>query len=278
MDRPFPAYKGNEPYIFVGYAHKDAGIVYPELSWMKDIGINVWYDEGIEAGTEWREELARAIREAHLFVYFVTPNSTQSENCRKEVNFALDQDVTILAIHMSPTQLPDGLSLTLSDRQAILKHELRDKTYREKMSQSLSFYLSQPVAASASVPPRKHSKSLIGGVLLAAVLVTASIIAFNWSDQQQPASEPEAATTGTVTSQIVEEKAPVDPVSIAVLPFRALGGDKHNGSFALGLSEDILDKLAQSRYPANGLKVALTEQINLSRKWLHRQKNMITLI
>ncbi len=60
MDRPFPAYKGEEPYVFVSYAHKDVSLVYPELTWLNNQGINIWYDEGIEAGTEWREELGQA--------------------------------------------------------------------------------------------------------------------------------------------------------------------------------------------------------------------------
>ena len=48
MDRPFPAYKGDEPYVFVSYSHSDASAVYPELVWLKESGFNVWYDEGIE--------------------------------------------------------------------------------------------------------------------------------------------------------------------------------------------------------------------------------------
>lgn len=30
LERPFPAYKGDEPYIFVSYAHADEDMVYPE--------------------------------------------------------------------------------------------------------------------------------------------------------------------------------------------------------------------------------------------------------
>ncbi len=62
MDRPFPAYSGNEPYVFVSYAHKDSNAVFPELKWLKDQGFNIWYDEGISPGTEWREELGQAIK------------------------------------------------------------------------------------------------------------------------------------------------------------------------------------------------------------------------
>ncbi len=36
MERPFQAYKGEDPYIFVSYAHADAALVYPELVRLKE--------------------------------------------------------------------------------------------------------------------------------------------------------------------------------------------------------------------------------------------------
>jgi hypothetical protein len=120
VDRPFPAYSGDEPYIFVSYAHNDARKVYSELSWLHDLGFNLWYDEGIEAGTEWREELAKAIEDAKLVIYFVTSDSVQSENCRKEVNFAVSEHIPIVAIHLEGVELPSRLKLTLSDRNTLL--------------------------------------------------------------------------------------------------------------------------------------------------------------
>ena len=42
MERPFLAYKGEEPYIFASYAHAE---VYPELTRLRDAGFNVWYKE-----------------------------------------------------------------------------------------------------------------------------------------------------------------------------------------------------------------------------------------
>ena len=64
MDRPFPAYNGDEPYVFVSYSHSNSSAVYPELAWLKESEFNIWYDEGIEAGTEWREEIGKAIKNA----------------------------------------------------------------------------------------------------------------------------------------------------------------------------------------------------------------------
>jgi len=100
MDKPFPAYKGDESYVFVSYSHSNSSAVYSELAWIHERGFNIWYDEGIEAGTKWREELGVAIRNARLFIYFITPDSVRSENCRKEVSFAVDHKMPIIAVHL----------------------------------------------------------------------------------------------------------------------------------------------------------------------------------
>jgi len=44
MDKPFPAYQGDDPYIFVSYAYDDADLVFPEMQRLRDAGFNVWYD------------------------------------------------------------------------------------------------------------------------------------------------------------------------------------------------------------------------------------------
>ena len=92
MERPFSAYSGDDPYVFVSYAHKDSSFVYPEITYLKDQGFNIWYDEGIEPGSVWREEIAHALTECQVFLFFITPESTRSSHCLKEVNFALGRD------------------------------------------------------------------------------------------------------------------------------------------------------------------------------------------
>ena len=69
MDQPFPAYKGDEPYVFVCHAHADAGVVYPEIRWLHEQGVHLWYDEGISAGKIWREEIGDAIKGASSVLY-----------------------------------------------------------------------------------------------------------------------------------------------------------------------------------------------------------------
>ena len=75
MDTPFPAYQGDEPYVFVCYAHVDAERVYPDMRWLRESGVNLWYDEGISPGELFTDELAAKISDCHTFLYFVSPRS-----------------------------------------------------------------------------------------------------------------------------------------------------------------------------------------------------------
>ena len=61
MEKPFPAYEGNESYVFVCYDHDDSEIIYPETDWLRQQEINLWYDEGISAGKNWRAAIGDSL-------------------------------------------------------------------------------------------------------------------------------------------------------------------------------------------------------------------------
>ena len=133
MERPFQAYDGDEPYVFVCYSHDDSEMVYQELTWLRDHGVNIWYDEGITPGEEFPERLGNAILGASLVLFYVSPRSVGSRHCRNEVFFALDRDTPVLAIHLERTELPPGLALSTGTAQAIMRYELRPADYCRKL-------------------------------------------------------------------------------------------------------------------------------------------------
>jgi len=204
--------------------------VFPEITRLKDQGVNIWYDEGIEAGTEWTEALAAAITRAKLFVYFVTPDSAQSQNCRTELNFAVEQEVSIVAVHLKKTDLPGGLSLTLSSRQAILKHEVPVKEYEQKLLSGISTYLNKtglrpPLISALNGDPRKKALPMVVGGLLV-LLAVAVILYLIW-----PQTSPPPPT--------------VFDNSIAVLPFANDSAAEENAEFfAVGMHDELLTRLA----------------------------------
>ncbi len=128
MDQPFPAYQGDEPFVFVCYSHEDTDVVYPEIGWLQEQSINVWYDEGISAGRVWRAEIAQAIDACSSLLYYVSKSSLDSVHCNREINLALDQDKTILPVYLADVELTDDLRVGLSRVQA--QHRDPDASYR----------------------------------------------------------------------------------------------------------------------------------------------------
>jgi len=128
---------GEDSFAFVSYAHVDAELAHSEIEFLQKIGWRIWFDGDIHPGGGWREEIASAIRNARQLVYLVTPNSVNSDHCRREVFFALDVNTPILPIYLVPTRLPDNISFVLSDRQAIFRHKLEDEEYRSQLDSSL---------------------------------------------------------------------------------------------------------------------------------------------
>ena len=119
MHKPIP-YKGAEPYIFISYAHKDAQRVWPIIDRLIRDGYRVWYDEGIDPGTEWDEFIANHIEHCSCFLAFLSANYMASDNCKDELNFVRDLNKSRLLIYLeSGVELPSGMRMRLGRLQAI---------------------------------------------------------------------------------------------------------------------------------------------------------------
>jgi TolB-like protein/lipoprotein NlpI len=141
VDSIIPAYAGDEPYVFVSYAHSDGVFVMDQIRWLHSQGVPVWYDEGISPGLNWPEELANAIEAAAIVLLFVSPRSVVSEHCVRETTFAISRRKPLLAVHIEPTELPAGLELSIADKQAIMHSTLGVDAYETKLLSALSGYL-----------------------------------------------------------------------------------------------------------------------------------------
>ena len=209
VEKPIPAYQGDGPYVFVCYAHDDAEAVYAEIGWLNESGVNVWYDQGVRPGHEWSEELATAIEGCARVIYFVTPNSVASEHCRRELSFAQDEGREIVSVHLVPTELPAGLRLSLSNRQAIFKRELSEEDFYDRLMRATQSGTSRSASTTARV-----------------------------LDNRSPTIE---TTTGSA-----RESSTSQP-SIAVLPFDLIGGGEAENTISRGLTQDIISKIGFCR-------------------------------
>ena len=119
MREAIKAYKGKEPYIFISYAHRDAELVRPILDQMDAHGFRLWYDAGIDPGTEWDENIARHIKQCDTLIAFISGTYLRSENCKDELNYARDRARKRLLVYLEDVLLPDGMEMRLSRLQAI---------------------------------------------------------------------------------------------------------------------------------------------------------------
>ena len=120
-------YEGTKPYIFVSYAHKDSDRVMRILENLDDRGYRIWYDDGIAPGSEWPENIAQHLNECHLTMAFISPNSIASDNCRREITFALSKKKAFLAVLLEESEMPLGMEMQLSAQQCVMRHGYRSE-------------------------------------------------------------------------------------------------------------------------------------------------------
>ncbi len=121
------SYKGEEPYIFISYSHKDRDEVYKIIRKMQTAGYRVWYDEEIRSGQGWDEVLIRKIKKCDCFIAFVTDAYMESKNCKKEIWFAAgNKEDTIAIVYLEEILKEDHkdfLEFHFGSVQGLFKYE-----------------------------------------------------------------------------------------------------------------------------------------------------------
>ncbi|MEM7363842.1 MAG: TIR domain-containing protein, partial [Pseudomonadota bacterium] len=231
------------PFIFISYSHQDANIVLPEIERLTNAGFEVWYDDGINPGASWRDELAEKIASCGLFLFFATERSIASDNCQQEVNFAVGRSKPILTVHLQSATLTPGMELALSHRQAIMKFELADDEYQARLvtavGRQLSVQPTQTLSTTDSMPSRSPLPAyLIAGIAILALMTVVAILVI-------------PGNTGGPDTEVAIEIPEELPPGIAVLPFENMSATEDSVFFTDGVHGDILAALSR----INDLKV-----------------------
>lgn len=122
MSRP-TAYKGNDPYIFVSYCHRDDTRVWPMIEGLQKRGMRVWYDAGIEWGNHWDEVIFEHLSGCACVVAFVTRDFLQSENCMDEISYAKDEKKGPFLIFLDDLELTGMMKYRYGRIQALNLHQ-----------------------------------------------------------------------------------------------------------------------------------------------------------
>ena len=213
--------------VFVCYAHADTQLVFPEIEWLNQQGLKVWYDEGISAGSNWRSTIGIALMNASHVVFFVSERSLASAHCNREINLALDEGKAIVPVYLEDVELTPDLKVGLTRIQALF---LDKKGYRERLLNALTQSGSTTIDGTAPVRARPAHRYVIPSVVAFIVAVIAVYVSTFWSGRPDEPTAPESH---------------VEVESIAVLPFINLSDATEAGHFAKGLADGVLNELAK---------------------------------
>ena len=157
LDRIKP-YEGPENYVFISYSHRDAERVFPLLRSLSDRGFRLWYDEGIDPGSEWPQSIADHLAGCKVCLAFISSTSVQSKNCRQEINFALANNKDFLSVMLEPVTMPRGMEMQLSIFQFLMSYKypsreaFEEKLFSVELLQSCRALQAAPAPAVETTP------------------------------------------------------------------------------------------------------------------------------
>ena len=122
---PFPAYGGDDEYIFASYAQRDRHIVFPIIADLHRAGYRIWYEEGAGTNLErWAEAAATALVKSSLVLLFVSPNANRSTRVGTQVNYASSHRKPILVVYIAETSLRPELEFVLQTVPALTHDQM----------------------------------------------------------------------------------------------------------------------------------------------------------
>jgi len=240
--------------VFLSYTSQDLEIARRIFDALHAAGIEVWFDRSqLRGGDAWDQKIRREIYECHLFV----PVISSSTAARREGYFRLEWDLADQRTHMMARNrafiVPvcvDATPETAADVPESFQRVQWTRLPAGEATPEFIEHIRRLLSADTTMAARGLTNARAGAVgassvrrlgigarkpallgSLAAVL--AAVLAY-WGISELRMPPP-------VTAAIF---AP-PPHSIAVLPFTNLSGDSSQEYFSEGLSEEVLNALAQ---------------------------------
>ena len=152
-------YQGNEPYLFISYAHADEQAVGSVLEHLEKHGVRFWYDDGIEVGSEWPEYIAERLASSRMMIAFISNAYAVSNNCRKEMHYAVSNGIKTVNVFLEDADITPGMSLQIGNIFALMKYRMEEGEFYDRLYQALQMpETPAPSEKNAETASRKPAK------------------------------------------------------------------------------------------------------------------------
>jgi TolB-like protein len=228
------------PDIFLSYSRDDQATARRFAEGFEREGFSVWWDQTLHSGENYDQVTEGALREAKAVVVLWSKKSVDSRWVRAEATTA-DRAGTLIPAMIEPCNRPIMFELKHTAELAHWKGEPNDPAWKAFVADVHRFVRKGEPSVQASVvaPGARNSRIsaktmwlLVAAVLLAGAAVWAIT---HLGSKPAPVAESAAVSTSSVAAS----------VTLAVLPFANLSSDPEQEYFSDGLTEEILNQLAQ---------------------------------
>jgi TolB-like protein/Flp pilus assembly protein TadD len=260
--------------VFLSYASQDAQAAQKICEALRAAGIEVWLDQSeLRGGDVWDTSIRKQIKTCALFMPIISRNTHVRDEGYFRFEWKLAVDRSHLMVADRPFLVPAVIDDT-SDQDEKVPERFREvqwtrlpggvtpAVFVERVRRLLSGEPASPTGFSAA-PSEPSAPSMRKPVAAssrpkAALLATIAVVvlALGYFVISRLVLSNHGAEAGAVTGSVVVSVPATGfnppPHSIAVLPFANMSGDKEQEYFSDGLTEELLNSLAE----INGLQVA----------------------
>ena len=160
-------YKGNkEPFIYALFTQSDREKALEVLEYLSKKNYRLTYDEN---------KAEDCISRSSAVALFLSNSSLNDEKLLKEVSIASKLGKTIISIFLEETKLTPGLSMMLGQTQGIMKYQLDDEGFKEKLDNSPAL-AHMEISEQQKSAGKKQSLILTAGIAILAVIAAVLLI------------------------------------------------------------------------------------------------------
>lgn len=114
FDKP-RAYEGNENYVFVSYSHDSKREVYKILHSLNNAGVRFWYDDSLEHGVNWKDNVKDKILNASAVWLFFDKYFLKSHSLKEEILLVAENKKKYSPVYYTGKMFRDVLKEALKE-------------------------------------------------------------------------------------------------------------------------------------------------------------------
>jgi TolB-like protein/Tfp pilus assembly protein PilF len=245
--------------VFVSYASRDVAVADAVVAALERHGVACWIaPRDVKGGALYADAIVRSISDAKALVLVLSENSVASAHVSKEVERASSKRRPVIALRIDDAPLSPALEYFLGESHwidaraggmdaAMAKLIAAIREPERTMPGTIPAVAAGTSAGTGSAAhpkPQRRRVLLAAGFAVVAVALTALLADKLWLSKHAK-TEQGAAPVASGPAAATPAGSAISEKSIAVLPFVDMSEKKDQEYFSDGLSEELIDLLAQ---------------------------------